>query len=88
MDMRFETWNVRSLYRPGSLKIVLRELANYKLHLLGVQEVRWDEGSTEPADDYTFFYGNGNVYPADDYTFFYGNRNVYHHLETSFPYTR
>jgi hypothetical protein len=26
---------------------------------VGVQ-VRWDGGSTEPADEYTFFYGTGN----------------------------
>jgi hypothetical protein len=31
MDMRFGTWNVRSLYRPGSLKTVSGELAKYKL---------------------------------------------------------
>jgi len=34
------TWNVRSLYRAGSLTAVARELARYKLDLIGVQEVR------------------------------------------------
>jgi len=44
--MRFGTWNVRSLYRAGSLTGTARELARYKLDLVGVQEVRWDkEGS-------------------------------------------
>jgi hypothetical protein len=33
-DMRFGTWNVRSLYRAGSLKTVSRELARYKLDLV------------------------------------------------------
>jgi exonuclease III len=61
MDMRFGTWNVRTLYRSGSLKTVARELGKYKLHLVGVQEVRWDKGGTEWAEDYTFFYGAGNV---------------------------
>jgi exonuclease III len=55
MDMRFGTWNVRSLYRPGSLKTVSGESAKYKSDLVGVQEVRWDKGGTEPAGDYTFF---------------------------------
>jgi exonuclease III len=55
MDMRFGTWNVRSLYRSGSLKTVSGELAKYKLDLVGVQEVRWDKGGTEQAGDYTFF---------------------------------
>jgi hypothetical protein len=27
---------------------------------VGVQEVRWGAGGTEPAGDYTFFYGKGN----------------------------
>jgi exonuclease III len=60
MDMRFGTWNVRSLYRVGSLKTVARELGWYKLDLVGVQEVRWEKGGTERAEDYTFFYGQGN----------------------------
>ena len=34
--MRLDTWNVRSLYRSGSLTTVARYLANYKLDLLGV----------------------------------------------------
>jgi exonuclease III len=60
MDKRFETWNVRSLCRVGSLMTVSRELARYKLDLVGVQEVRWEGGGTEPAGEYTFFYGKRN----------------------------
>jgi hypothetical protein len=33
---------------------VSRELARYKLDLVGVQ-VRWEGGSTEPAGEYKFF---------------------------------
>jgi mRNA deadenylase 3'-5' endonuclease subunit Ccr4 len=33
------TWNVRSMYRSGSLTTAARELAKYKLDLVGVQEV-------------------------------------------------
>jgi hypothetical protein len=60
MDMRFGTWDVRSLYSVGSLMIVSRELARYKLDLGGVQEVRWEGSGTEPAGEYTFFYVKGN----------------------------
>jgi hypothetical protein len=59
MDMKFGTWNVRSLYRSGSLKTVPRELGKYKLDLVGVQ-VSWNKGGTEQAEDYTFFYGARN----------------------------
>jgi hypothetical protein len=27
---------------------------------VGVQEIRWDKGGTEPASEYTFFYRKGN----------------------------
>jgi exonuclease III len=57
--MRFGTWNVRGLYKAGSLKTVLRELARYQLDLVGVQEARWEGGATEPTEEYTFFYGKG-----------------------------
>jgi len=53
--MRFGTWNVRSLYRAGSLTAATRELARYKFDLVGVQEVRWDKGGTVRAEDYNFF---------------------------------
>jgi hypothetical protein len=48
------------LYGAGSLKAVSRELGRYKLDLVGVREVRWEGGGTEPAGEYTFFYGKGN----------------------------
>jgi hypothetical protein len=44
MDMRFGTWNVKSLYRSGSVKMVARELGKYKLDLVGVQ-VRSDRAA-------------------------------------------
>jgi len=55
--MKISTWNVRSLNRAGPLKAAARQLARYKLDVVGVQEVRWDEGRTVRAGD---FYGKGN----------------------------
>jgi exonuclease III len=57
--MRFGTWNVRCLYRAGSLRAAARESARYKLDLVGVQEVRWDKGGGVRTGDYNFFYGKG-----------------------------
>jgi hypothetical protein len=40
-----------------------RKKYQYKLDLVGVQEVRWDgwdRGGTEPAGEYTFSYVKGN----------------------------
>jgi len=59
-DIRFGTWNVRSLYRAGSLAAVVRELARYKLDLVGVQEFGREKGGTVRAGGYSFLYGKGN----------------------------
>jgi len=48
------------LYRSGSLTTVARELARYKLHLVGVEEIRWDKRDTVRAGDYIFIYEKGN----------------------------
>jgi hypothetical protein len=58
--MRFGTWSVTSLYRAGAFATVAKDVSEYKLDLVGVQEVRWDKGGTEPAGKYTFFYEKGN----------------------------
>jgi hypothetical protein len=70
------TWNVRSLYRIGSLKTVARELEKCKLDLVGVQEVRWEKGGPERAEDYTFFYGQRNGDHQLGTGFFIQKRNV------------
>jgi exonuclease III len=58
--MRFGTLNVRSLRKTGALKTVAREFGKRKLDLVGVQEVRWEKGGTERAEDCTFLCGQGN----------------------------
>jgi hypothetical protein len=39
---------------------VLRKLSKYKLDLVGVKQVSWEGGCTEPAGEYIFFYRKGN----------------------------
>jgi hypothetical protein len=60
MDMRFGTWNARSMYRAGLLRAIAEEISEYTLHLVGIQKVRWDGCGTEPAGEYTIFYGKRN----------------------------
>jgi hypothetical protein len=42
---------------------IAKELLQYKLDLMGVQEVRCDRGGSEPAGEYTLSYGKGNERP-------------------------
>jgi hypothetical protein len=49
--MRFGTWSVRSLYRSGALRAVVREL-----DLVAVQEVRWEKEGTVKAGIITFLW--------------------------------
>jgi hypothetical protein len=52
-DTKLNTGNVRSLYKARSLTAAAaRELARFKLDLVGVQEVRWDNGGTVNAGGY------------------------------------
>jgi len=68
-DMRFGTWNVRSLYRAGSLTAAAGELARYKLDLVGVQEVRWDKGGTVRPRFYIFSMENKTKKSISNRTF-------------------
>ena len=48
------------MYRAGSVTAAVRELATYKLDLVGVQEVRFGKRGTVGAGVYNFVYGKGN----------------------------
>jgi hypothetical protein len=72
MDMRFGTWNVRSMYRAGSLRTVAEETSEYKLDLVGVQEVRWHRTSRRIY----IFYGKRNENHEFDTGFFVHKRIV------------
>jgi hypothetical protein len=78
---------VQSLYRAGSLVTVSKELTKYRLNLVGVQEVRWEGGGTDPAGEYTFFYGKENENHELGTGFFCAQKNhisFYEELESVF----
>jgi hypothetical protein len=82
-DTGLGTWNVKSLYKSGSLTAAARELARYKLGLVGVQEVRREKGGTVRVGDYIIFYakinqnrqlGTGYLYTTEKYQQLRGKR--------------
>jgi hypothetical protein len=58
--MKCKTWKIKRFYRAGSLMTVSRELFRYRLDLVEVEEVTWEDSGTVPAGEYTFYYGKGN----------------------------
>jgi hypothetical protein len=58
MGIRFGTWHARAIQERPAANNYTRNSS--KSDFDGVQEVRWDGGDTEPADEYTFIYGKGN----------------------------
>ena len=44
--MRFGTWNVMSIYRAGALGLMTSETGNYRMDLVGEQEVKWEGRDT------------------------------------------
>ena len=58
IDMRFGTWNVRSLYRARALGLATIEIDKYRMDLVGVQEVRWEgSGTLESGNIYFILWG-------------------------------
>jgi hypothetical protein len=57
--MRFGTWNVRSLYRAGSLMSVSKVISQCMLNLVAVQWVGWERRGTELTGEYKIFYRKG-----------------------------
>ncbi|OXU17474.1 hypothetical protein TSAR_009364 [Trichomalopsis sarcophagae] len=43
-DLRVGSWNVRSLYRAGAFKELLKEGDRYYIDLVAIQESRWSDG--------------------------------------------
>ena len=53
-------WNVRTMYREGTVAVVAREMVRYKLDVLGISECRWKgAGRMKLASGQTLIY-SGN----------------------------
>lgn len=64
--MNIATWNVRSLLRPGGLRILTSELRAAKIDITAVQETRWPGKDSMTSSDYRFYYsGKPNDRPRE-----------------------
>ena len=51
---------MRSLYRPGALKILIGEVLKYKIDVLAMQEMRWTGAGIMDRRDYSVYYSCQN----------------------------
>ena len=56
MEKGREIWYMERKEGLGSLTTAARKLSRYKLHLVGVKEVRLDKGGKVTAGDYIFLW--------------------------------
>ncbi|KAF0708802.1 craniofacial development protein 2-like, partial [Aphis craccivora] len=59
-NLKIGTWNVRSLYRTGTLTAVVSELDRYELAILAIQENRWSGSGNHKTEKATLFYSGGS----------------------------
>jgi hypothetical protein len=66
-DLRLATWNVRSLYRPGGLRIAINELRKYKIAIAAIQETRCNKLTPKAftSNGYSNNHEFGTVFPVD-----------------------
>ena len=58
MDFNFGTWNVKTLYKPGTESNLIRELARYKIELAAIQETKWQRSGIRDTKMHTILYSN------------------------------
>ncbi|KAF0703874.1 ribosome biogenesis protein TSR3 isoform X1, partial [Aphis craccivora] len=56
----FGTWNVRTLFKPGAAQNIVKEIEKYKLKIVALQEIRWDDTGTLDIQETTILYGKCN----------------------------
>ncbi|KAL4148909.1 hypothetical protein QTP88_003048 [Uroleucon formosanum] len=58
--LSFGTWNVRKLFKPGAVQCLVEEIERYKLRVVALQKIRWNDKGTPDIQDTTIFYGECN----------------------------
>jgi exonuclease III len=72
--MRIATWNVRTLYRAGAMREMVKEMDKYKIDICALQEIRWPGTGTVINKNYVILYS--------------GNKSDKHEFGTGFYISR
>lgn len=73
-QLRFGTWNVRTLSTPSASDILSDELNNYRMDLVALQEVKWPYDGKESTQHYKLYY-SGNQTGKHEYGVAFAVRN-------------
>lgn len=55
-DVSMKSWNVCSLYRPGTLMALIKELERYKIMIMALQKIRWSVKDRILKKDHALYY--------------------------------
>ena len=55
-NMKFATWNARTMYQAGKLENITQEATQLKMDILGLADVRWLESGNLQCDSHTLIY--------------------------------
>jgi exonuclease III len=55
MEIQFVTWNVRTLFKAGSLKALTQQLQKYEIQITAVQETKWMGNEIWDTKTHTIF---------------------------------
>ncbi|KAL4127579.1 hypothetical protein QTP88_011746 [Uroleucon formosanum] len=55
-DLRFGTWNIRTLYKPGALHNIIQITSNYRTEITALQEIRWPGNGILESGNSTILY--------------------------------
>ena len=56
--LRSWTWNVRTLYKPGADRDMIRDIARCKIEVASFQETRWQGSGIRDTKTHTILYSN------------------------------
>ena len=63
IDIGIGTWNVRTLYQPGNLEILLNQMQKLKWEILGISETHWTDSGEFSTDGYKILCaGNDSIH--------------------------